>query len=258
MDYIKYNREERNICSHLFRLLHLETNDNYFLRMFLEPRTFTKYEIFSEVALIRDAYYFRKKTNPNEFVDDIIKIIKEQEHIKDCCSYSSLVNSLNNPSPGNSINNSSTSHPRQIKQKAKDNKHFLSHSENIVYGCLQAYFNAKPDLAIIIDDEIVVYEAKFTLPFDEKQLIRTQKITEIWAKLLYRDLGFSSPPKTSVLKLGLEKYNPDISWEKILGLASEILKADDKSLCTFQMVLENLNEQIPQRNMFSDAIMVDG
>lgn len=249
MDYIKYNREERNICSHLFRLLHLETNDNYFLRMFLEPRTFTKYEIFSEVALIRDAYFFRKKTNPIEFVDDIIKIIKEQEQIEDCRLYSSLDKSLNDPS---------TNHPRQIIQKAKEIKYFLSHDENIVYGCLQAYFNAKPDLAIIIDDEIVVYEAKLTLPFDENQLIRTQKITEIWAKLLYLDLGFSSPPKTSVLKLGLEKYNPDISWEKILEFASEILKADDKSLYTIQMVLKYLNEQIPQRNIFSDAIMVDG
>jgi hypothetical protein len=42
-------------------------------------------------------------------------------------------------------------------------------------------FNAKPDLAITIDDYLMTFEAKFTEKFDCTQLGRTWKITEAWA-----------------------------------------------------------------------------
>ena len=56
--------------------------------------------------------------------------------------------------------------------------------------------------------------------FDEEQLTRTQKIGEVWKKLLYKDLEFDKQPKVEVLKLGLEKYKPDVSWTDVLEMAN--------------------------------------
>lgn len=230
MNYIKYNREERNLCSHLFRLLHETQNNNLILNKFLEPRTFTNYEIFSEVALLRDAYYNYKRTsNPINFIDLIISKIIEQEGVSNCRLYSELDVQLTNPK---------TNHPRQLLQKAREMNYPLSSSEKRVYGCLQAYFNAKPDLAISIDTEILVYEAKLTMPFDEEQLNRTRNIADIWSSVLYKELGFTSQPKTSVLTIGLQKHNPDISWERILDIASLVLDDNDKSIISIRAFLQ--------------------
>lgn len=229
MKYISYNREERNICAHLFRLLHIEKNDNQILREFLSPVTFNNFEIFTEVALIRDAYHNLTYQNKIEFVDSITRIIKEQENIEDARTYSELNSELSNPSK---------THPRQIRQKAKEINFNFSKNENHVYGCLQSYFNAKPDMAIILDNEILVYEAKLSLDFDSVQLERTKKIVEIWSRLLYKDLGFSSTPRDAVVKkLGMEKYAPDISWEKIYNIAAKVLPIEDKSLISLKSML---------------------
>ena len=48
-----------------------------------------------------------------------------------------------------------------------------------------------------------VYEAKYTLGFDEAQLVRTRRIAEVWAELLYEDLGFSDTATVHVRTLGL-------------------------------------------------------
>lgn len=228
MNYISYNREERNLCTHLFRLLLVEKNNYQILREFLSPIYFNNFEIFTEVALIRDAYHNFNFQDKIKFVDEIVKIIKLQENIEDCRIYSELDSELNIPSK---------THPRQIRQKAKEINYNFNSNENQVYGCLQAYFNAKPDLAIILDDEIVVYEAKLFLDFDKNQLERTNKIAEIWSKLLFKDLNYLKTPKYSVKKLGFEKFNPDISWEKIRDISSKVLPIEDKSLITLNSIL---------------------
>ena len=229
MNYVSYNREERNLCSHLFRLLHLEEKNYSFLRQFLSNKSFNHFEIFSEVALIRDTYYYHKQNNIQNFIDNIINVIIGQENVNSCRIYSELNSELNNPLK---------THPRQIRQKAKELGYLLNENEIQVYGCLQAYFNAKPDLAIFLDDEIIVYEAKLMMPFDEFQIQRTNKIVEIWSKLLYEDLGYQSSPLYSLRKIGLKKYNPDISWEEIKSIASDLLKDNDKSLVTLNNVLD--------------------
>lgn len=229
MNYINYNREERNLCAHLFRLLLIGKNDYQILREFISPFSFTNFEIFTEVALIRDAYHNYNFQDKIKFVDEIIKIIKVQEKIEDCRIYSELNSELNNPSK---------THPRQIIQKAKKINYIFSKNENQIYGSLQSYFNAKPDLAIIIDNDIIVYEAKLSLDFDHRQLNRTEKIVQIWSKLLYRDLGFSPTPNYSVKKLGLGKYSPDISWEQIRRIASKVLTNEDKSLIALDSILK--------------------
>jgi len=232
MKYIEYNREERNICTHLFRVLHIE-NDNYkVLRTLLGKYSdFKNFEIFTEVALLRDAYYYKKNQDMNvlTFLDKVVKNIMKQEEKSNCRFYSELNSELNNPLK---------THPKQIRQKASALNLSLNEDEKIVYGALQGMFNAKPDMAIFLDDIILVYEAKLSLDFDKEQIRRTNNIVNIWAEILYNDLGYNKKPKFKVFKLGLEKYKPDISWEKIIEILSDNLPAHDKSLHSIKMAVQ--------------------
>jgi hypothetical protein len=59
-----------------------------------------------------------------------------------------------------------------------------------VYGAVQRMFNAKTDLALVLPNCLIVFEAKFTQKFHDVQLRRTGNIADVWATLLHRDLGF--------------------------------------------------------------------
>ena len=118
--YIEYNREERAICAHLFRLLHekLENKKESPVVKFLKRikngnsdltnQKFENLRIFCEVAIIRDAYQVRKP-NVSSFMDDLTVIIMSQENVKECRLYSELPKVLNDPGE---------THPKQIRQKA--------------------------------------------------------------------------------------------------------------------------------------------
>jgi hypothetical protein len=223
--YSKYNREERNLCAHLFRLLLTDYPNCEPLKEFVGDFTLTYPRIFSEAALIRDAYFVRKPY-VNDFLDQICKIIAEQEEISgDYRLYSELPTVLNDPTK---------THPKQIHAKADKENIELSQSESVLYGCFQGMFNAKPDLVVCYNDNLLIYEAKFTMKFDKEQLSRTEKIGEIWQRLLYEDLEFDAMPKTQVLTLGLDKYKPDVSWTNILSIALNYLKDGDPSLDAFR------------------------
>jgi hypothetical protein len=185
MQYDDYNREERSLCFHLFRLLHEKLVDQpqaSALKRFIEilakkfgeirpnELKYTNIGIYAEVALIRDAY-FARKANVNDFMDELTKLIMAQEGVSNCRLYSRLPSKLRD---------AQDTHPRQIRQKAKD----FTLDETKVYGAMQGMFNAKPDLAITVDDLLISVEAKFTQKFDEVQFRRTQNITNIWAELL--------------------------------------------------------------------------
>ena len=217
MNYDYYNREERYICSHLFRLLH-EPMDGYFgLRQFTgRSSALSSFRIFSEVALIRDAYRARLP-NVTTMMDDIVRLIMVQESVEDCRLYSRLPEELRDVKK---------THPKQIKLKAGDQ---LTRSEIIVYGAMQGMFNAKPDLVICTESSIAVYEAKYTLGFNQDQLERTEKIAQVWAELLYLDLGFKEKPEVRVLKLGLSRYSPDVSWESVSEIADKIYPVGDRT-----------------------------
>jgi len=247
--YDIYNREERAICSHLFRLLHeqLDKNwqsplgsfllklansnpDNSLLEDLISTNQFNNVGIFTEVALIRDAYVDRKP-EVNDFMDSLVKIIMLQENVSECRLYSQLDDPINNPS---------LTHPKQIKQKADAQNYVLSDAERKVYGALQGMFNAKPDLAITINNYLLVFEAKLTLKFDDEQIKRTKNIAQVWAKLLYEDLGFEKEPEFEVLKLGAAKYNPNISWEEIFDIAKLTYYEKDRTYIAIESCLELL------------------
>lgn len=220
MEYLKYNHEERNLCAHLFRVLHEPCNDYQILREFIgEETSFTNFHIFVEVGLIWDAFQ-QRRYNENQFMNDLIHLIMHQEQINKCKLYSQLDQRLKYPQ----------THPRQIRQKARQLNYALTQEEIIVYEALQVMFNTKPYLAIILDDRFVVYEIKLERPFHEEQLKRIEKIAQVWAELLYKDLGYSAAPTYKVLKIGKYRLHPDISWEKIEAMVGKVMPEDDKSL----------------------------
>ena len=217
MNYDLYNREERYTCSHLFRLLH-EPAESYrplreFLKRSVSPGAF---RIYAEVALIRDAYHARKP-HAAPFMDDLVRLLMRQEAVPQCRLYSELPEELSD---------GSKTHPNQIRKKAGD---LLTPGESRVYGAMQGMFNAKPDLAVCLEDEVILYEAKLTLDFDAQQLKRTRNIGEVWANLLYADLGYKKPPNLRVLKLGLAKFSPDVSWEEVSKIADATYGEPDRT-----------------------------
>lgn len=217
MNYDLYNREERYVCAHLFRLLHEPVDDYRPLRKFLGGEAdINGFRIFAEVALIRDAYHERRG-NPTAFMDALVRLVMAQEKVGDCRTYSELPSDLRSPHE---------THPRQIRMKGGDR---LSKGEKNVYGAIQGMFNAKPDLAICVGGALIVYEAKLTLGFDQVQLVRTQHIAEVWSQLLHEDLDFGAEPAVVIRTLGLSAQTPNISWEDILKIAEQTYPEHDRT-----------------------------
>lgn len=249
INYDYYNREERAICAHLFRLLHerLDEKSSSPLGQFLEKlfmsnlvlkngsATFAdlRYDnisIFCKASIIRDAYH-NAKPNINPYMDDLTRIIMVQENVGSCRLYSQLPERLNN---------SKLTHPKQIRQKATSENIPLNEGESIVYGAMQGMFNAKPDLVITIDNLLLVCEAKHTESFDKEQLKRTWNIAEVWATLLYKDFGFSEPPIYSVFMLGNETFSPHIHWAAILEIADRTYNTNDRTRIAIKAGVELL------------------
>lgn len=236
--YDYYNREERAICAHLFRLLHerLDDKSSSPLGKFLEKLSnrnltfkngnnsltnfrFDNTAIYCEASIIRDAYQ-NAKPDTNPFMDSLTRLIMKQENVSDCRLYSQL------PEP---LNNGKQTHPKQIRQKATAESIQLSEGESKVYGAMQGMFNAKPDLVITIDNILLVCEAKHTESFDEEQLKRTWNIAEVWATLLFKDIGFTEPPTFSVFKLGGATFKPHINWSDISEIADLTYNENDRT-----------------------------
>lgn len=236
--YDYYNREERALCAHLFRLLHERLSEKSasplgkFINILsksnltfkngkssLTDLKFNNAAIYSEVSIIRDAYH-NAKPIVIPYMDDLTRLIMKQENLNDCRLYSELPNSLNNIKQ---------THPKQIRQKSKSEGISLNESENKVYGAMQGMFNAKPDLVLTVDNILFVGEAKFTEPFDEEQLKRTWNIAEVWATLLYKDFGFKEPPIYTVFKLGGAIFKPHIDWKSISEIAEQTYNENDRT-----------------------------
>lgn len=244
--YDEYNREERAICTHLFRLLHehLELKEksplgqflnNYLLKnpiTFLTNLNYENIGIYCEVAIIRDAYY-SLKPSVNNFMNDLTQEIMRQENIKNCRLFSELPKILCDPKQ---------THPKQIRQKATSAGINLTEEESQVYGIMQGMFNAKPDLVVTIDNLLLVFEAKFTEKFDQEQLNRTKNIAEIWTNLLYKDFGFDKQPNCYVIKLGANRFSPDINWTSIFEIVKNTYTENDRTYIAFKSGIDLLTK----------------
>lgn len=249
ISYDTYNREERVISAHLFRLLHerleekatspfgqlmseLSKSNLTFANgnASLAKLKFENIAIFCEPSIVRDAYQ-SKRAEKASFLDNLISLIMKQEGVNECRLYSQLPETLKNPK---------LTHPKQIKQKATAANIPLSEGEVKVYGALQGMFNAKPNLVITVDNLLLVCESKFTELFDQAQLTRAKKMAEVWATMLYKDFGFTEPPVYAVFKLGAQKSNPDISWTTITQIASKTYGSQDRTRIALEAALEHL------------------
>lgn len=99
-------------------------------------------------------------------------------------------------------------------------------------------FNAKPDLSIAVGNQLIVFEAKLTEPFQEEQMKRTRNITQVWAELLYNDLGYISKPVYTVLRLGSRNVGVDLSWEEICEIARIFLPEYDRTRKCLEYAIE--------------------
>lgn len=227
MDYVAYNREERDLCAHLFRLL-LEDQPRWRpLCQFLGVDTVSNPRVFCEMALLRDAY-FARKPDTSDLLSRVCDLIAEQNGAEGYTRFGDLPADLKDPR---------RTHPKQIGYKLNNEHGPVSDADKTVYGSLQAMCNAKPDLVICEGTSLFVYEAKYTLGFDQAQLVRTRHIAEVWATLLYEDLGFSDRPAVHVRTLGLGRYEPDVTWETVHSLAKEWWGEQDFSVRVLGKVL---------------------
>ena len=234
MEYDSYNREERYLCAHLFRLLHewaAPNADRKQLDSFLEKSGIDEVStadsfpgIFFEVALIRDAY-FARKPEVGEFMDHLASVVAQQENLSKYSSFTQLPEVLQDPKQ---------THPNQIRKKASSEGIQLSQEDSRLYGAIQGMFNAKPDLAITMPSTVIAYEAKFTQPFDAEQTSRTESIAQVWSEVLYRDLGYESSPSAIVATIGSSEADPDISWEWIFDRAAETYPPEDRTYIAIQ------------------------
>ncbi|MDR1804585.1 MAG: hypothetical protein LBQ94_13365 [Treponema sp.] len=259
--YDSYNREEIYFCSHLFRLLHegIDSKEGA-LGMLLSTLSsinsspsgktvkfsglrFENIKIFCEAALLRDKYKRllekdkcnKIELNVKKFMDDLVESLMKHYKINDDCRmYSELKEK-----------GLETSYPGRIIKKALEIDVDLTKKENekIIYEEIQKLFYSSPDLLITIDDYLIVIEAKFTQPFSNDQLERTRLLAEIWAELLYKDLGFRKPPDPKqivVYKLGKKYKHVDkhdrLTWENIYDIAYVIYEGNknDRSLIAFE------------------------
>ena len=244
MNYDNYNREERYLCAHLFRLLHEWISSDSSAQQLesllslsgldTPPTERHTIGIFFEVALIRDAY-FARKPNASGFMDQLVSVVARQEEVSNFTAFSQLPEVLQD---------SSRTHPKQIRQKADDQSIELSREDSRVYGAVQGMFNAKPDLAITLPSAIIAYEAKFTQAFDDEQTTRTKKIAEVWSEVLFEDLGFGNPPAALVATIGPSRASPDISWEWIFERTSETYPSDDRTFIAIQNAVQLLSETV--------------
>lgn len=242
MEYDSYNREERYLCAHLFRLLHewvgpSAPEDQFagFLKKSGLDESSTielPVGIFFEVALIRDAY-FAIKPDVGEFMDHLVSVVARQEKLENFTSFSHLPKVLQDPSQ---------THPKQIRRKAESEGIQLSEEDSRLYGAVQGMFNAKPDLAITLPGVIIAYEAKFTQPFDPEQTSRTESIAQVWSEVLFEDLGFDNPPDTLVATIGPRRAGPDISWEWLSDRVGEIYPPEDRTYIAMQNAVDLLSD----------------
>lgn len=68
--------------------------------------------------------------------------------------------------------------------------------------------------------------------------MRTKNIADVWASLLYEDIGFNSIPNVRVLTLEFKKFNPDVSWEDISRIAANIYPKSDNTLIALENALQ--------------------
>ncbi len=226
MEFKDIFREERHFCNHLFRLLCHQKEDGgkdsglgRFLSLSdlpikLSVKTVSAAEVYTEVAVFRDFYHYHP--NRQEFLmalhDAFLPIMRKQYGGK-----------IANPTPiGGLLPQLQGIHPKDFSKYVTD-----AQDDKLYYREFSALFNAKPDFLLICDGLMVWLEVKFWVPFDRRQLRRTQNIADLCSSDLFASL-FSNQPNR-VVKLGTKRHihaqrdGDFIDWADVAEIAEKLL-----------------------------------
>lgn len=237
-DYLIYNREERDLCAHLFRLLLDDQKEWKPLKKFLGKDEVENPRIFCEVSIILHGYVARNG-EIHDYMHGLCELIAEMNEIKDYTKFAEIPLEFHKASKNIY---SKRKIDKAIEECTGDElQNILNYNQEpntSIYKTLQSMFNAKPDLAVCEGNNLYVFEAKYDSSFEPKQLKLTNQIAQVWSKLLYRDLGFEEVPNVFVLKLGRQKFKPDVSWEYVYEISKEFLGEDDFSTMVLSKVIK--------------------
>jgi hypothetical protein len=230
--YDQYNREERALCAHLFRLLHeglIQYPKDSYLKCIIDKidkpivpegvrnvwkcisnceDELRKARIYCEVALIRDAVYKSKMTTSSK-VEDY--------------------------------------HKRKLAQK------LLCSGGNKLWPEYEGLFSAKPDLVIAFPRLLLVFEAKLLMPFDNNQIARTEDVVDAWKALkiesesgqekpLWSDLGVNDNAASVVLRLGRQSQEKiSLTWEDVFQVMKDKhFPKEDRTWIAFEAAMKLL------------------
>jgi len=226
MEFKDIFREERYFCNHLFRLLCHKKEDGgkdsglgQFLSLTdlsikLNVKTVSAAEVYTEVAIFRDLYHYHPSRE--EFLvalhDVFLPMMQEQYKGR-----------IANPRPIRCLLPQLQGiHPNHFSRYLADTE-----DDKLYYREFQALFNAKPDFLLICDGLMVWLEVKFWVPFDRKQLQRTQNIADLCSSDLFASVFDKQPNR--VVKLGTKRHiharreGDFIDWADVAQLAEKLL-----------------------------------
>jgi len=226
MEFKDIFREERHFCNHLFRLLCHKKEDGgkdsglgRFLSLAdlpikLNVKTISAAEVYTEVAVFRDFYHHHP--SPQEFLvalhDVFLPMIRKQYKGR-----------IANPTPIRALLPQLQGiHPKDFSKCLADTE-----DDKLYYREFSALFNAKPDFLLICDGIMVWLEVKFWVPFDRKQLRRTQNIADLCSSDLFAPVFGNQPNRAA--KLGTRRHihaqrNGDfIDWADVAQIAEKLL-----------------------------------
>jgi len=236
-------REERHFCNHLFRLLCYKKEDGgkdsglgRFLSLTDLPisinvETVSAAEVYTEVAVFRDFYYYYP--NRQGFLvalyDIFLPVMREQYGGK-----------ITNPTPlRDLLLQLQGVHPKDFSRHLADTE-----DDKLFYREFSALFNAKPDFLLICDGLMVWLEVKFWSSFERKQLRRTQNIADLCSSDLFASVFANQPNR--VVKLGSKRHiharreGDFIDWANVAQIAEELLphRADNYTVKALKALVE--------------------
>ena len=226
MEFKDIFREERYFCNHLFRLLCYKKEDGgkdsglgRFLSLTNLPininvKTVAAAEVYTEVAVFRDFYHYHR--NRGEFLTALYEVFLPM--IRD-----QYGDRIANPTPiRDLLTQLQDIHPKDFSRYLADTE-----DDKLFYREFSALFNAKPDFLLICDGLMVWLEVKFWVPFDRKQLQRTQNIANLCSSDLFAPVFGNQP--NHVAKLGTKRHiharcdGDFIDWADVALIAEELL-----------------------------------
>ncbi len=220
--YDEYNREERALCAHLFRLLH-EGLSSYPKESYLKC-------IIDKIDNTNFRNAWNCISNPEDELRNA-RIYCEVALIRDAREYGKI-----------------STH--DIESWADD---FTQRGRKYTWS-YKALMAAKPDLVIAFPKLLLVFEAKLTSSFEEEQLKRLDDVIKVWKQPkrdeysppLWTDFGVENEAVCYPMRLGNKnvKEKPDLSWQDIFTVMNEKgFPKNDRTWIAFDAAITLLKRQ---------------